>query len=56
LFVELPSGTYDLTAIYADRTQGLKGVRVEAGKMKTVYLRWPEDKAIVAPSGDAVGQ
>jgi hypothetical protein len=56
LYVELPSGTYDLTAIYADRTQGLKGVRVEAGKMKPVYLRWPEDKAIVAPSGEAVGQ
>jgi hypothetical protein len=43
LFVELPSGTYHLTAIHADRTQGLKGVTVEAGKMKTVQLRWPEE-------------
>ena len=56
LFVELPSGTYHLTAIHADRTQGLKGVRVEAGKMKTVYLRWPEEGGITAPSGEAVGQ
>jgi hypothetical protein len=56
LFVELPSGTYHLTAIHADRTQGLKGVRVEAGKMKTVYLRWPEESGVTAPSGEAVGQ
>ena len=56
LFVDLPSGTYHLTAIQADRTQGLKGVTVEAGKMQTVYLRWPEDKGIIAPSGEAVGQ
>ena len=40
LFVELPSGTYHLTAIHADRTQGLEGVTVEEGKMKTVHLRW----------------
>jgi hypothetical protein len=56
LFVELPSGTYHLTAIHADRTQGLKGVTVEAGKMKTVYLRWPEESGITAPPGEAVGQ
>jgi len=43
LFVELPSGTYHLTAIHADRTQGLKGVTVEEGKMKTVHLRWSEE-------------
>jgi hypothetical protein len=43
LFVELPSGTYHLTAIHADRTQGLKGVTVDSGKMKTVHLRWPEE-------------
>ena len=43
LFVELPSGTYHLTAIHADRTQGFKGVTVEEGKMKTLHLRWPEE-------------
>jgi hypothetical protein len=56
LFVDLPSGTYHLTAIHADRTQGLKGVKVEAGKTKTVYLRWPEDRGSAVSSGEAVGQ
>jgi hypothetical protein len=56
LFVELPSGTYYLTAIHADRTQGLKGVTVEAGKTKTVYLRWPEERGSEASSGEAIGQ
>lgn len=56
LFVELPSGTYHLTAIHADRTQGLKGVTVETGKMKTVHLRFPEDRGSIAPSGEAIGQ
>ena len=56
LFVDLPSGTYHVTAIHADRTQGLKGIKVEAGKMKTVYLRWPEDRVSAALSGEAVGQ
>jgi hypothetical protein len=45
LFVELPSGIYDITATHADRTQGLKGVKVNAGKQKTVYLRWAEDRS-----------
>jgi hypothetical protein len=56
LFVELPPGTYDLTAVYADRTQGLKGVRVEAGKMKTVHLRWQEERGTAASSAEGVGQ
>lgn len=45
LFVELPSGIYDITATHGDRTQGLKGVKVNAGKQKTVYLRWAEDRS-----------
>jgi hypothetical protein len=56
LFVELPSGTYHLTAIHADRTQDLKGVTVEGGKMKTVYLRWSEERDSAALSGKAGGQ
>lgn len=56
LFVELPSGTYHLTAIHADQTQGLKGVKMEAGKTKTVYLRWSEERVSAAPLGEAVGQ
>jgi len=56
LFVDLPSGTYHLTAVHADRTQGLKGVTVEAGRTKTVHLRWTEERGIAAPSGEAVVQ
>ena len=52
LFVDLPSGTYHLTAIHADLIQGLKEVTVEAGKMKTVYLRWPRESGITARSGE----
>lgn len=56
LFVDLPSGTYHITAAHADRTESLKGVRVEAGKTKTVHLRWQEEGGIAASSGEAVGQ
>jgi hypothetical protein len=55
LFVDLPSDTYHLTAVYADQTQILKGVKVETGKTKTMYLRWTEDRVIAPPSGEAVG-
>jgi len=55
LFVDLPSGTYHVTAIHAARTQGLKGIKLEAGKTKTVHLRWPEDRVSAAPSGEVVG-
>lgn len=56
LFVDLPPGTYHLTAVHADRTEGLKGVKVEAGRTKTVYLRWQEESRIPASSGEAVSQ
>ena len=56
LFVDLPSGTYHVTAIHAARRQGLKGVKLEAGKTKTVHLRWSEDRVSAASSGEAVGQ
>ena len=56
LFVELPSGTYHLAAIHADQTQNLKGVTVEGGKMKTVHLRWPEERGSAVLSGEAIAQ
>ena len=56
LFVDLPSGTYHVTAIHAARTQGLKGIKLEAGKTKTVHLRWSEDRVSAVQSGVAVGQ
>lgn len=44
LFVDLAPGAYDVTAVYLDSKQLLKGIKVEAGKLKTVYLRWKEDR------------
>lgn len=46
LFVDLAPGVYDVTAIHRDRKQGLKGITVAAGKQKTMYLRWAEDRGL----------
>lgn len=46
LFVDLPAGVYDVTATYRDSKQGLKSVKVEAGKQKVIHLRWTEDRGI----------
>ena len=46
LFMDLPSGRYDISANHAGRTQGLKGIKVEEGKQKTVYLRWAADPGL----------
>ncbi|MEY4528249.1 MAG: hypothetical protein RL768_1968 [Nitrospirota bacterium] len=49
LFLDLAPGVYDVTAIHRDRKQGLKHVTVEAGKQKTVHVRWPEDRGLPGP-------
>lgn len=46
LFVDLAPGVYNVTAIHRDRTQGLKGITVVAGKQKTIHLRWAEDRGL----------
>ena len=46
LFIDLPSGTYDISAGHAGRIQELKGIKVEGGKQKTVHLRWAEDPGL----------
>lgn len=46
LFVDLAPGVYDVTAIHHDSKQVTKGVKVEGGKQKTVYLRWKEDRGL----------
>lgn len=53
LFVDLPAGTYDIAAAHGDRKQALKGIKVEAGKQKTLYLRWADDVGVaVKTPGD----
>jgi hypothetical protein len=43
LFVDLPSGMYDITATYGTQKRSLPGVKIAAGHQKTLYLRWAED-------------
>lgn len=45
LFVDLPSGTYDITATYGAQIRSLHGIKIVKGKQKTLYLRWTEDAA-----------
>jgi hypothetical protein len=47
LFADLAPGVYNVTAIHRDRKQGLTGIAVEAGKQKTIHLRWSEDRGLV---------
>ena len=43
LFVDLPSGIYDITATYGTQKRSLPGVKIVARQQKTLYLRWAED-------------
>lgn len=42
LFVDLPPGTYEITAIRRDQSEIKQKVEVGAGGSKTVYFRWKE--------------
>jgi hypothetical protein len=44
LFLDLPDGSYRIAATMEGRTQHLKDVKIERGKQKTMYVRWPEDR------------
>jgi hypothetical protein len=46
LFVDLPTGVYDVSAVHHGSRQELKGVKVEAGKQRVIHLRWAEDRGI----------
>jgi len=46
LFVDLPSGTFDITATYGAQKRSLQGIRVMTGKQKTLYLRWAQDAGV----------
>ncbi len=48
LFVDIASGVYDLTATNGGDSQHLKGVKVETGKQKVVYMRWTRDHGVAA--------
>ena len=43
LFVDLPSGAYEITATYGIHKRSLQGLKIVAGSQKTVYLRWADE-------------
>jgi hypothetical protein len=43
LFIDLASGTYDISATYRGNKQALKRIKVVGGKQQTVLLRWEQD-------------
>jgi hypothetical protein len=49
LFIDLPSGRYDISAMYGNEKQESKDVRVAEGHQTTVYLRWKEDVGPMRP-------
>ena len=44
LFLDLPDGTYHISATMEKRTERLTHVKVEHGRQRTLYMRWPEDR------------
>src|SRR5690349_10785678 len=52
LFVDLPTGTYDITATYGVHKRSATGVKILEGKQKTLYLRWPEDAGVTVTLGN----
>jgi hypothetical protein len=48
LFVDLPSGTYDIIATYGTQKRSLPAVRVVAGQQRILYLRWAEHAGATA--------
>jgi hypothetical protein len=40
LFVDLPPGAYDIEAVLNGKARSAKGVRLTAGKLRTVVLTW----------------
>jgi hypothetical protein len=44
LFLDLPDGSYRITATLEGRTVHLTNVKIVHGKQKTLYIRWPDDR------------
>ena len=49
LFVDLPSGTYDITATHGSHKRSLQDLKIVAGTQKTLYLRWADEDTSAAP-------
>jgi len=47
LFIDLPSGTYDISAMYGDQKQDVRAIKIVEGHQKTVHLRWKGDMGLL---------
>lgn len=45
LFVDLPDGTYEMTATLGGVTQQVKNIKVRRGHVLTHHIRWAEDRS-----------
>jgi hypothetical protein len=43
LFVDLPEGTYEVTAVLGGHAQVEKGIKLKPGKSLTHHVRWAKD-------------
>ncbi|WHZ16423.1 MAG: hypothetical protein OJF52_003272 [Nitrospira sp.] len=45
LFVDLPEGTYEVTATLGGQQQQVKGITIKRGRVTTQHVRWAEDRS-----------
>ena len=46
IFADVAPGLYEVTATDGEHMHRLRGVKVEAGKQKTIHLRWEKDRGV----------
>ncbi len=45
LFIDLPDGTYEVSATLGGQVQVAKGIKLGRGKVTTQHVRWSEDRS-----------
>ncbi len=45
LFIDLPDGTYEVTATLGGDHQQARGIKIKRGKVTTQHVRWAEDRS-----------
>jgi hypothetical protein len=52
LFIDLPDGTYGVTAWLGGRVQEAKGITVRRGHVTVQHMRWAEDRSLPRAAGE----
>lgn len=45
LFIDLPEGTYEITATLGGQQQQVRGIKIKQGQTTTQHVRWAEDRS-----------